>query len=227
MSHHLAVLAYGSLLADPGAELVPVIVDRRPVQTPFAVEYARCSSSRAGAPTLVKMEEPGIGAPVQAQLLLLHDDATVEAARHMLYRRETNRVGEKSVTYDDERQRKRRNAGKDAIVIETLWDFEGVRAVLYADLLPSDDSLLDDAISPEDKANKLACLARQSVTRETFCSQRDGIRYLADAIRHGIQTPLTDLYRCAVLRLADDAPNLEEARLRIAGQRDILPEETR
>jgi len=225
MSHHLAILAYGSLLADPGAELVPAIVDRRPVQTPFAVEYARSSSSRCGAPTLVKVEKPGIGAPVRARLLLLRDDMTVEAARDMLYRRETNHVGEKNVTYDDERQRKRRNAGKDVVIIETLRDFEGVRAVLYADLPPSDDFLLDDAISPEDKANKLACLAIQSVTRETFCSQRDGIRYLADAICHDIHTPLTETYRAAVLRCADDAPDLETARQRIARRKDLVPEE--
>jgi len=222
MSHHLAILAYGSLLADPGAELAPAIVDRRPVQTPFAVEYARCSSrSRAGAPTLVKVDEPGIGATVQAQLLLLCDDITVEAARDMLYRRETHHVGELNRKYDEIKAQ----LTPDAVRIEQLDDFAGVQVVLYADLSANLGFILDTALPPEDKAKKLARLAVNSVTWKTFEVGTDGIRYLADAICHGIHTPLTEAYRAAVLRCADEAPDLETARQRIARKKDWAPEE--
>jgi hypothetical protein len=221
MSHHLAVLAYGSLLADPGDELVPVIVDRQPVQTPFAVEYARCSSTRGSAPTLVKVKEPGIGAPVQAQLLLLRDDVTVEAARDILYRRETHHVGELNRKYDEIKAQ----LTPDAVRIEQLDDFAGVQVVLYANLLANLDFILDAALPPEDKAKRLAQRAVCSVTRNTFEAGTDGIRYLADAICHGIHTSLTEAYRAAVLRCADDAPDLEAARQRIARKKDLVPEE--
>lgn len=218
----LGILAYGSLIADPGRELKRHIVGRIRTRTPFEVEFARSSKGRGGAPTLVPVPG-GKGCQVQAYILVLDDDVAEQEACNMLYRREINCIGEKSVTYDDERQRSK----KDAVVIKKLQDFEDVDLVLYTVLPPKDGVLLDDNASLVDKANELARLAKQSITKETFCSQRDGIRYLADAIRHGIQTPLTDLYKCAVLRLADNAPDLEEARLRIARQEDIVPGETR
>ena len=218
----LGILAYGSLIAAPGRELKQHIVRRIRTRTPFEVEFARSSREREGAPTLVPVLD-GKGCQVQACILVLDDEMAEQEACNMLYRREINCIGEKSVTYDDERQRSK----KDAVVIEKLQDFEDVELVLHTVLPPRDGILLDDNVSLVDKANELARLAKQSITKETFCSQRDGIRYLADAIRYGIQTPLTDLYKCAVLRLAGDAPNLKEARLRIARQKGILPEETR
>lgn len=218
----LGILAYGSLIADPGRELKQHIVGRIRTRTPFEVEFARSSKRRAGAPTLVPVPG-GKGGQVQAYILALNDEVTEEEACNMLYRREIHCVGERGVTYNDERQRSK----KDAVVIERLQDFEDVELVLYTVLPPRDGILLDDNASSVDRANELARLAKQSIRKETFCSQRDGIRYLADAIRHGVQTPLTDLYKCAVLRLADDAPNLEEARLTIARQKDIVPEEIR
>jgi len=219
MSHHLAILAYGSLVACPGAELEPVIEDRQPVQTPFAVEYARCSRSRCGAPTLVKVEKPGTGGPVQAQLLLLHDGITVEAARDILYRRETHQVGELNKKYDATRAQLTSNA----VRIEQLKDVAGVQVVLYTGLLANLEFIFDAALPPEDKAERLAQLAVKSVTRTTFEACTDGIRCLADAIGNGIRTPLTEPYRRAVLRLANDAPDLEEARLRMARLRGIIP----
>jgi hypothetical protein len=216
----IGILAYGSLLEDAGAELERHIVRREPVETPFAVEFAHSSRGRDGAPTLVPDER---GGKVQAAVLVLHPCVTEEEARNMLYRRERNCVGETSIVYDDQRQRVKKNA----IVIENLHDFAGLEQVLYT-CLPANIALLKDPTATADqKAVELARLACESVTAKTFCSRRDGIRYLGNAIRDGIHTPLTDLYKCAVLRLADDAPDLEEARLRIARQKGILPKETR
>lgn len=222
MSHHLAILAYGSLIANPGAELEQAIESRRPVQTPFAVEYARCSRSRCGAPTLVKVDGPGIGAPVRAQLLILRDGVTIETARDMLYRREIHRVGKLSQRYDAAQAQHTPNT----IQIEELSDVAGVEVVLYAGLCANLDFILDPTCSPMEKAGRLAQLAVESVTLETFEAGTDGIRYLADAIRSGIQTPLTEPYREAVLRLADNAPDLEEARLRTARRKGIVAEES-
>lgn len=47
MIERIGILAYGSLIEDPGKELKPLIIERIPnVKTPFSVEFARSSSSR-------------------------------------------------------------------------------------------------------------------------------------------------------------------------------------
>lgn len=91
---------------------------------------------------------------------------------------------------------------------------------MYTSLKANISKVLQDNLPAEDKAKELASLAFESVTKDTFCSQRDGIRYLADAIRCGVQTPLTDLYKEEILRKMD-SPNLEEARRQIAKQKGI------
>jgi len=138
----------------------------------------------------------------------------------MLYRREINRVGETDMVYDKARQQQKR----DPVLIKTMLGLAGVSCVLYTYLKPNLDIVLDNNRADAEKAAHLADLAVRSVAAETYSEGRDGIRYLADAIRNGIRTPLTELYRQAVLRLADDAPDLEEARLRIARRKGIIPE---
>ena len=49
----VGILAYGSLIADPGVEIGPLIVRRIDTLTPFPVEYARFSATRGGRPTAV------------------------------------------------------------------------------------------------------------------------------------------------------------------------------
>ena len=56
----VGILAYGSLINDPGEELKKVIVGRIPCQTPFNVEYARLSVTRDNAPTLIPTSEGGL-----------------------------------------------------------------------------------------------------------------------------------------------------------------------
>lgn len=87
----LAILAYGSLIDDPGEELDDVITDTvTGVLTPFRVEYARSSRTRGGAPTLVPVTAGG--AQVGASLLVLQVDVDVAGARDMLWRRETGQT---------------------------------------------------------------------------------------------------------------------------------------
>ena len=213
----LGILAYGSLLKDPGKELKGNIVERIRVETPFEVEYARTSKGRAGAPTIVPVSD-GKGGKVHAYILILKPHIGEEGARNMLYRREINCMEEKSVVYDDKCQR----GNKDSIVIKRLENFGGVAVVLYTSLRANIEKVLQVNISAEEKAKELASLAVESVTRDIFCSQRDGIRYLVDAIYCGIRTPLTEVYKQEILSQASDAPNLEKARLRIARQKGVL-----
>jgi len=216
----IGILAYGSLIADPGTEIDSATVERISVTTPFPVEYARSSSRRDGAPTLVPVPE-NQGSKVKAAVLILGEDVTEAEACNMLYRREINRVGETDVVYDKARQQRKR----DPVLVKTVQDLAGASCVLYTYLKPNLDIVLDEHRTDAEKAAHLADLAVQSVTGETYAAGRDGIRYLADAIRHGIHTPLTEAYRAAVLRCADDAPDLETTRQRIARKKDWVPEE--
>jgi hypothetical protein len=88
--NEVGILASGSLLSDPGDELNRVI-ERRidDVLTPFEVEYARSSRTRASAPTLVPVKG-GMGGQVRAQVLVLKPDANVATAKTLLYRREVH-----------------------------------------------------------------------------------------------------------------------------------------
>src|SRR2546430_1506796 len=87
----VGILAFGSLIADPGEELLPKITMRIKTLTPFGVEYGRYSGkTRGGAPTLVPHEA---GAPVDGEILVLDDSVTVNTARDMLWRRERRREG--------------------------------------------------------------------------------------------------------------------------------------
>lgn len=214
------ILAYGSLLQDPGDEIAAVTVDRILVTTPFPIEYARSSRSRAGAPTLVPVPED-YGAPVRAQILLIRSDMRADTVRDILYRREINEVGDVSMRYDEETQQKK----NDPVLVKPVDDLGGVSTVFYTRLKANIDVVLDTERSVEAKAAHLARLAVKSVTEETYAENRDSIRYLADALEHGIHTPLTDAYRAAVLRRACDAPDLEAARQRIAHRKGLIPEE--
>lgn len=79
------MLAYGSLLYRPGPELSAVLVDRRPLRTPFPVEYGRASERWGGGPVLTAHPD---GGPVEGALLFLEPSVDLGAAADMLSRRE-------------------------------------------------------------------------------------------------------------------------------------------
>jgi hypothetical protein len=85
----IGIVAYGSLIDDPATRFSPPrafllqtskLAD---IKTPFRVEFARRSSTRAGAPTLVP------GAQVPARIFVLRPEISEQAAKDMLWRRET------------------------------------------------------------------------------------------------------------------------------------------
>lgn len=191
----LAILAYGSLIDDPGDELKAVVdnVIKR-VTTPFKVEFARSSRTRGGAPTLIPVESGG--AHVQGSLLILRTDVSIGEARSKLWRRETGRIGTgyQYVTPDP--------VGQNSVVIHDHKDLGGVDLVL--------STWICSNIAPL-TADKLADLAISSAATEAGIQGRDGISYLIDATLAGIRTPLTDAYREAILARTSTA-NLGDAR---------------
>ncbi len=203
----IGILAYGSLIADPGNEIRNALERRiEGVYTPFNVEYARKSRTRENAPTLVPVSN-SIGAPVKGVILLLKEAITEEEAKNMLFRREIHKVGS-TETYDDKAQTKK----EDGLRIETLSDFHGIAVVIYTGLKPNFLKILDDCRPDEEKAKLLAQAAIESITPETYQNKKDGIWYLHQNIQSGIITPLTEPYKNEILRQANGATDLPTAR---------------
>ncbi len=188
----VGILAFGSITGEPGTELAAAATRRIEVVTPFAVEFARSSRTRDGAPTLVPVSEGG--AHVPATVLVLDDSVTVADARAMLYRRETGRL------YDT-------GAGSRAVWIAELASFAGTSTCLYTALQANIRPLT---------AEKLAELAVRSAAAPAGAERRDGISYLQQQKRRGLVTPLMPAYEEGVLTRtgADDlAGAWERARL--------------
>lgn len=179
----LGILAFGSLISDPGSEIAHLIVRNINVKTPFAVEFAKYSrGTRAGAPTLCPVTRGG--ARVNAKVLVLQVGTSSEAATDMLWRRETGNVGSRK-KYPAARTPK-------AVRVRTLINFAGVAKVLYTDFYyrgkirrPNPVTLARRAIGSLSEAKK----------------NKDGISYLMGVIEAGVSTPLTNDYGNEILRI--------------------------
>lgn len=176
----IGILAYGSLITDPGEELRAItIATIRDILTPFPVEYARSSRGREGAPTLVPVDHGG--AKVKAWIYEV--DADLNTACDVLYRREINAVGSrKSYTPPEPGDPKR-------VSIERHIGLGGLHVVL--------STRLSQSITPL-TAERLAELAIESARKLT--DGRDGISYLINATRSGIETPLSAAYAKEIMR---------------------------
>jgi len=193
--HHVGILAYGSVIEDPGIEIGPVVGRRiTGVMTPFRVEFARKSKTRGGAPTLVPVATAG--SQVTATILVLKDEVDEPTAADMLWRRETGLVR------TNRRYSRPQSPGPDDVLVEILDNFRRIRVVLYAKISPN---LVDP------KPEILAELAIASANGPPGDEGRDGISYLLSVQRAGIVTPLLEKYEKEVLRRAG-ADSLEEAR---------------
>lgn len=179
----IGILAYGSLIEDPGIELEPLIVERiRNVQTPFNIEFARTSRSRDGAPTVVPVKN--FGAPVSATILVLSDTITVETAKDFLWRRETR--NENSEKHYSNPVRVKLNQ----VLIEEIKDLNGVGSVLFTKIGAN-----IECPTPE----KLAALAIKSTTGNAARNKKDGISYLISLKAQNISTPLMPDYEQQIL----------------------------
>jgi hypothetical protein len=182
----VGILAYGSLVDEPGACLDAVTVRRIPLKAPFMAEFARSSRTRNGAPTLVPVREGG--ALIPARLLVLDESVSIPDAHALLYRRETHR----------------NDASVPAQVdwIEGLPDFWGTSVCLY--------TALDANIPLPLTGEKLAEFAVASAASPSGAARRDGISYLAQQKRRGVRTPLMASYEQAILARTG-ARDLDEA----------------
>jgi hypothetical protein len=171
----VGILAFGSIADQSGAELAATVVRRIDVETPFAVEFARSSHTRDGAPTLVPVSRGGTQVP--ATVLVLDELVTPAQAHAMLYRRETGR-------------RIDPNAESRVDWIGELPGFAGTGICLY--------TALNSNIRPL-TAEKLAELAVCSAVAAAGTDHRDGISYLQQQKNRKVVTPLMPAYEEAVL----------------------------
>lgn len=198
--HNIGVLAYGSLIDDPGSEFsakISVIID---CITPFEVEFARSSKGRSNAPTLIPVKEGG--AKVNAKILVLQN-VTMDEAKNMLWRRET-RATDLSKEYHD-----KKDPGINDVVVKLLKDFEGVENVLYTSIGQN---------IPTVNGSTLAKLAIDSYFDEAGDTKTDGIHYLLNAKNNGIKTALSDEYEKSILK-ATKTINLQEAIDKLSAQK--------
>lgn len=177
----IGILAYGSLVRDPGIEVGPVIVQRISARTPFPVEYARFSGTRGGAPTVVPHSS---GNPVTAEVLVLADSVSLEEAANLLWRRETRKEGS-GRAYQE-------RFGPNAVLVRDSPGFCDLDHVLYTDFNPSGKLTVPDP-------RELAKAAVESVAKAT--PGKDGISYLMDLISAGVETALTAFYANEILAL--------------------------
>lgn len=197
----VGILAYGSLIEEPGKEIEPIIEKRiSGIETPFFIEFARSSGKRGGAPTVVPVKSGG--ARVSATILVLKKDISVETAQDLLWRRETRNE------CTGRHYKKPTSPSPNNMVVEELTHFGGVETVLYTKLGANIEDLTPD---------NLADLAIKSVRGDAGKKGKDGISYLLSVKRQGIVTPLMPEYERAILRKTGTR-NLEDALAKIQSQ---------
>ena len=191
---NIGILAYGSLIEDPGIELKPLICERIVgIETPFSIEFARTSSSRDGAPTVVPVSD--FGSPVKAIIMVLNENVSIERARDLLWRRETRKEG------TNEHYSTPETPSLNQVVIANISGFLGLEDVLYTKIGANIDNL-----TPQ----KLATLAIESARAKAGSKGKDGISYLISVKNQNIETPLMKQYETEILRLVG-ADSLSEA----------------
>ncbi len=187
----VGILAYGSLIDDPGDEICKTINKRIDCRTPFPVEFARKSRNRCWAPTLVPYKGGGV---VNAKILVVK--LSICEAIDRLYRREINDTT-RCTPYPV-----RPNPKPDHVEIKLLCNFRRVENVLYTVI----GSNIHDLT-----AATLARLAVYSAQAKAGEKGRDGITYLIKSRKNGITTPLSDRYEAEIKRITRKA-SLKEAR---------------
>ena len=120
MAETVGILAYGSLIGDPGPEIEPYITRRISCRTPFNVEFARTSRTRKGGPTLVPYDD---GSVVAAQILMVSYPSKRRltgfiAGKRVRSNSNISYVPPKTIT-------------PNTVVVESLRSFEGIETVLY------------------------------------------------------------------------------------------------
>lgn len=204
--HIIGILAFGSLIDNPGREISEIEIERIVCETPFNVEFARTSSTRGDAPTLIPVEVGG--QKVKAVIIVLNPKTSIETATSILWRRElhkTNRT--ESYTCSD-------NPGPNTVVVKTLTDFMNIQTVLYTSIGCNIKQTLTGELLADFSINSILSKAGQE--------EKDGLRYLLSAKRNGIITTLSVEYENQIL-LKTETNSLEQAIETLDRKRKMYP----
>jgi hypothetical protein len=197
MKHKIGILAFGSLIDNPGEEIKELETERINCTTPFKIEFARISSSRDKAPTLVPVKENSKGKKTNATIIIIDENIKLDNAKSILWRREChkNNRNEKFV--------ERKNPTSKNVLVLELENFCNVEKVIYTSFLPQNEY---QNLTPE----KLADFAIESILSKSGVEKKDGIRYLQSTKRYGIITENSQEYEKQIL-LKTNTESLEEA----------------
>jgi hypothetical protein len=187
---NIGILAYGSLIKDPGVELGPLIAKRIATMTPFGVEYVRLSEKRGNGPTVAPHPS---GKQVPAQILILLPTVSLVKACDLLWRRERRKEGTG--------ERYKAGVSPSSVLVKDWPSLNEIQHVLYTDFPPGGKN-------PDPKPVELAQAAIASVAQAP--SGWDAISYLIQLIECGVETFLTAEYKSEILRLTQ-ATTLDEA----------------
>jgi hypothetical protein len=198
----VGIVAYGSLIHDPGPEIGPRIIRREKIHTPFPVEFARLSRSRGGAPTVAPHLR---GSPVVAELLVLNKDIDLSEVKNLLWRRETRQ--------EDIKRQYRESEHRNAVLVREWRSFPEVRCAIYTDFNPSGKIEKPDPIALAKAAIVSVGMARDG---------QDGISYLIGLLKAGIETPLMSAYIAELLE-STKASSLEGSLARLREMNDSQP----
>lgn len=199
--YKIGILAFGSLIDNPGEEITELEIGRIDCETPFKIEFARISSYRNNAPTLVPVKENLRGKNTQAKIIVLADKTSLEDAKSILWRRECNKT-DKSLKFEEPNNPTSKN-----VLIQVLENFYNVEKVLYTNFLPQ-KQFAD--LNPE----KLADFAIKSILSVEGKEKKDGIRYLISTKENGILTEYSKEYEKQIL-LKTNSKSLEEAIIKL------------
>lgn len=122
------------------------------------------------------------------------NSATEAEAIDILYRREIGKVDDMTRTFE-----RPKRVTENTVLVERLTKFAGLDVVLYTQIAATITPLT---------AERLAELAIASV--EIAKHGLDGISYLIDAKKHGIETALSSAYEVEILK-ETNCKSLEEA----------------
>lgn len=205
-THTIGILAFGSLIDNSGQEISELEIERITCETPFNVEFARTSSTRGNAPTLIPVELGG--QKVKAVIIVLSPVTNIDAAKSILWRRElhkTNRT--ENYTHSD-------NPSLNKVVVKTLTDFMNVHTVLYTSIGCNIKQPLTSEL--------LADFSISSILSKAGQEEKDGLRYLLSAKRNGIITALSEGYENQIL-IKTETKSLEQAIEKLDRKRLMYP----
>jgi hypothetical protein len=206
----VGILAFGSLIDNPGQEIKDIEIGRIDCTTPFNVEFARISSTRNNAPTLIPILDNSKGKKVNAKIILIEDEIDLESAKSILWRRECHKT-DKTKIYT-----KPDNPTPTDVMIGELDNFCNVEKVIYTYFLLQD-------VYEELNPIRLADFAIDSILSEAGVKEKDGIRYLLSIKLNDIKTEFSEEYEKQIL-IKTETHSLSEAIEKLDRKRMMYPD---